>query len=1285
MKNLFLFLLTLSFGLQLNAQQKKFNLNWNDEKNISTQEGELFLVPGFSEKHFEYLPQKEQISFSAQWEENGNIADSKLTNISYEPISKEYLQNINTKSIPSSPQYELTASRGKNKNYFIIRLNPLVKDGGTYKKITSFSLNYTTTFNTTNNYSPNNTPQETNSIFAFGSFYKFQVDQTGVYKISKSFLSSLGMDVNNIDPRKIKIYGHGGAMLPLKNSDNHYYDPPQVPIKVIGETDGSFDSQDYILFYAIGTQGNWDSDSKTNLNLYDDASYYYITADGDNGNRIGEYQEPSGNATMTINTFEDRDFYEVDEVNIGKVGRMWYGDQFDVRNERSYDFNFPNIVSGSDIQIEVHAAAVSETNTSLKVEANGTDIGTLNFGTINSDIFAREASLSTDFSASSDDTGIKLTYNNNGNPSGIGYLNYINITALRHLTGTGKQFEFSNKEANTNSGIGEYQIDNASGITEVWNITNPYQISSIPNEELSSNIHFKAELGEEQKYLAVSEADIYTPIKPRESKVQNTNLKGTIFKGQDGGFEDVDYLIVAPESFLPQAKRIADLRKTKDGLNTKIVTDKDIYKEFSSGKQDIGAIRNFIKYIYDNAQDPSHRIRYVLLFGNASIDYKNRLQGNNNIIPVYASLYSLSLSHSSASSDDFYGMMDPEEGKMASSDKLDIAVGRIPADDPQMAKTMVDKLLNYESQESFGDWHNSIVLISDDADPAGSGSGPGDFNLQVSLDNLADDISENRPFINVKKIHSDSYEQVYTSGGQRYPEVNKAINDNISVGAVLINYFGHGGEDGLASEFIVTREDIKGWRNEDRYNVFVTVTCEFTRFDNPLRVSPGELALQNNQGGSAALVTTTRTIPVTTGQQFNTQLAPYLFNYEEQNLSIAEAVRLAKNNLSASSRRVVFYFGDPAMKLALPKPEIKLTKINDKPITQPQDTLKALSKVKISGEVVAENGGLLSNYSGSLTATVFDKEIERSTLGNDDNRDQNGELRIMDFKTLGNIAFRGKAKVTNGKFEFEFVVPKDIQMPVDKGRISFYSLQNGALKENKGYNNDILIGDINENAPEDNTGPEIELYMNDENFVAGGMTNSSPLVLAKLADENGINTTSGIGHDIIAYIDGDETNPIILNDYYLAEENDYTQGKVNYNLHDLEKGPHTLTFKAWDVYNNSSTAELPFVVTGNDELKIEKVLNYPNPFHDYTEFWFNHNRPYEPLEVQVQVFTVSGKLVWSRSEIVNTEGFLSREITWDGKDDFGSAIGKGVYVYRLSVKSTLTNQKAEKYEKLVIL
>ena len=428
------------------------------------------------------------------------------------------------------------------------------------------------------------------------------------------------------------------------------------------------------------------------------------------------------------------------------------------------------------------------------------------------------------------------------------------------------------------------------------------------------------------------------------------------------------------------------------------------------------------------------------------------------------------------------------------------------------------------------------------------------------------------------------------------------------------------------------------------------------------------------------MITTVRSIGQYQAEIFNDKIAEYLFAYGSNDYtSIAEALRLAKNEGPNSATNVVFYLGDPALMLAIPKPKIVLTEVNDKPITETIDDFKSLGYIKLAGEVLDENNSLLINYNGTLTASIFDKNILRTTLNN------NGYSPPIEFDTLGEKIFKGNVSVINGKFEFSFVVPKDIRINVGNGKVSFYSKDSESKINFEGYNRDIKIGGINSAAPSDNTPPTVKLYMNNETFVNGGITNNSPFLLALLEDENGINTAGGIGHDIVGILDGDENNPFIMNDYYETELNNYKKGKLSFPFKDLTIGLHTLTFKAWDVYNNPVTSEIQFVVSGNDSITLKNVLNYPNPFVNYTEFWFNHNKPNEPLDVQVQVMTITGKIVWTKNQTVVSDGFLSRDITWDGKDNFGDRIGKGVYVYKLTVKSTLSNKKAEKIEKLVIL
>ncbi|WP_299115494.1 type IX secretion system sortase PorU [uncultured Winogradskyella sp.] len=1283
MKNCYIFL-CLFFSLFIFGQQKQFSIQWNGVKTLETEYGKI-QVPSFDAKHFSYDDEK-GLTFFSQWDSNGSLLDNNsvvLSNVSYETISEADLKNLSIQLIPNAPRYQLynTNARGKRSHYF--EISPIIKDRGVYKKIVAFTINYNTLAGRNNSTMMN---QITNSVLNTGDWYRFYIEESGVFRLTKSFLNSLGVNTNSVNPRQIKIYGNGGRMLPYLNAENYPFDVVENAIKFVGEEDGSFDSNDYILFYGEGPT-TYSEESNTNLNLYTDKTYYYVNVSAGNGKRIQSMPNINAAADIQINTFQDYQFYEVDEHNLAKLGRRWFGDEFDIENQRVYQFQFPNLITNEPVNFEIAAGSVSETaGSTMAITVNGNFVSSLLFPPISpGSVLASASAYDDNLNISSDEITITLDYNNNGNPSAKAYLDYINIEATRNLAYAGEQMVFKNRAVITTPGIVEYTLSNAVSVDEVWDITDRFNVTNFLNSDNQNSLSFKAQSGEERTYIAFSDSGALQPKKDSQSRVANQNLKGTIFNNTQGVFEDIDYIILSPSQLISQAERLAQINRDQYNLKVKVVNLQTIYNEFSTGSQDIAALRNFIKYVYDNASTPSRRLKYLCLFGEGSYDYKDRLRNNTNLVPSWYTNNSFSLTNSFVS-DDFYAMLDEDEGTMAISDRMDVAVGRILAEDIQRAKEMVDKIQAYYQPEAYGSWRNNVILISDDVDIQW------ERILQETTDGLGTALENEKPFLNVTKIHSDAFEQESSVAGNRYPKVNKAVKDAIEVGALVVNYFGHGGENGLAKERIFDKFDSQEVNNVCKFNLFVTVTCEYTKFDDPDRDTAGEFTFWNKNGGAISLITTTRQIFVTTGVSFNETLDNYIFAFGSNDYpTIGEALRLTKvdNTIGGSSqKRLVFLIGDPAMKLAFARPNIVLTRVNDVEITQPIDTLKALSYTKLAGEVTDVNGNLVSNYNGTLTATVFDKKIQRQTLANDGVTDSNGQI-ILDYTTLGEIIFKGQASITNGQFEFDFVVPRDIGIPVGNGKVSFYAQTSNPLSDQAGANFDIKVGGINDSAPEDNIGPVINLFMNDESFVSGGITNESPSLLAKLQDDNGINTASGIGHDITAIIDGDETNPIVLNDYYQANLDDYTNGAVSYPFRDLEPGLHTLTLKAWDVYNNSSTAEIQFTVFDKDEkLVVKNVLNYPNPFVNYTEFWFNHNSV-EPLDVSVQIFTISGKLV--RTLNGQTTGgsksvsSLSKDIVWDGRDDFGDKIGKGVYVYKLKVKSNRLNKQVEKIQKLVIL
>ena len=1111
--------------------------------------------------------------------------------------------------------------------------------------------------------------QVTNSVLSTGDWYKFAVDTTGVFKIDRSLLQQMGISTSGLNPKKIQIYGNGGQLLPDANSAFRYDDLQENAIFVAGENDGIFDANDYILFYAKGPH-DWDVNPSNNVvthnqNIYSDKSYYFITVSDADGKRIPQKTPITTNAISQLTTFDDFTFYEKEERSILAAGTQWFfDDNFNIENTQTFTIPFPNAVNNQEINVKVRGVSTSGISSTMDVNVNGADAFTINYPAVNAASLTKAFALERNarINNTSESIQVAITYNNNGNPSANAFLDYIEVVGKKELQFSDFQFSFrSFAQANANGTV-EYQIANGSTAFQVWDVTDYINPQNITNESAANSFAFKDTGGVLKEYIILHADDFYSPEVIGNSKIANQNLHA---------LKDVNYMVITNAELAGQAQRLADYHQTNSNLTTKVVVLDEIYNEFSSGSKDITGIRDFIKHVYNTNSSETTKLKYVCFFGDSSYDYKDRIIGNNNIVPVKLSNTSFNLANSWVT-DDFFVMLDDNEGTMSSNHTVDVVSSRIPVSTIAEASIVVDKILSYYSKEAIGDWRNTITLLADDIDVTG------EQVIEEGVESIADEITSNKPIFNINKIYVDAFVQENSSGGERYPEVNRAITNAIEKGTLVFDYFGHGGEDGFASERIFDVPQIQGLNNPNTLPLLITVTCDFSRFDNPNRITAGELTFKSQTGGAASMITTTREVFISTGQRFNEQLIRILLSFNNEDFTIAEALATAKNNFSSTQKFFIYYFGDPAMKLAIPKPNVRITKMNDVDVTQSLDTIKALSKIKFEGIVTDEANTILNDFNGTLSTTIFDKSIDKTTLDND------GFGVKMIFDTQDSKIFRGKSTVTNGAFSFDFVVPKDIKIAYGNAKLSFYA-ENGAI-DKAGANFDVVVGGINANAPDDTIGPEIRLFMNDESFIDGGNTNTSPNLIAVLSDLSGINTSiTAVDHDIVGILDGDTTNPIILNDFYQTELDDFTKGKVNYTLRDLAVGPHTLKIKAWDTYNNSSETTLNFVVVSDAILNLENVLNYPNPFVNYTEFWFNHNKPNEPLEVQVQVFTVAGKLVKTINRNVQTTGNLSRNITWNGLDDFGNKIGKGVYVYKLTVIATASNLVSEKYEKLVIL
>lgn len=1263
----YIILLFLSFNWHLLAQEevfnKKFNLEWTVEDEFIfgyNDSWKLPIIKGQSIDHGRMLP-----TYAAKWKvaPHTDIDNYKIFNVQYETVKSANLLDINKENIPEEIESSLVILSTRNNFHAYLNMIPVIKEGNLYKKITSFEVAYTL-----KNQERSNQSYKSNSVLATGTWYKFSVDTTGVYKLNRDFLNNLGLNTGSINPKNISIYGNGGHLLPYKIGDFRYDDLQENAIYVSGEEDGSFDSNDYILFYALGPD-SWKHENTLESvehvrNIYTDKAYYFVHVKNQAGLRITNL--PSGAiGNIALTNYDDFELHEIDQYNIIHSGQKWVGEKFSTTNTKEVNMEFENLDVNYPLKVKTVAIAASVETSNMDVKLNGQDIYTLSFGVTSSESRARESMASTDLNISNELLNFELTYNNNGNPSAYAHLDYIEVIGKKKLIFADKQFTFRNFTTLESDGTINFSIENGQTAFALWDVTNPLQPISIENGATDNSFKFSTTGGSLKEFVIINENDFYTPGLLDVSLVENQDLHA---------LTDVDYLIVTKEFLMDQAEEIADFHRTKNNLNVAVVPLYQIYNEYGSGAPDITAIRDFIRNLYFNS---NNHLKYVLMYGDTSYDFKNINETEDeNIVPAFQSKNSYNISQSFVT-DDYYAVIsDTDEGDLDnnSAQSQDIAIGRLAVRSIQEATQVNQKLFQYYNTETFGDWRNLISMIADDPKPNSI-----DYLLQFWEEALADEVKENKPVINVKKIYADAYTQIISSGGAEYPDATDAILNAVEKGVLIMNYYGHGGEDGLAEEKLLTVAQVDAWRNFEKLPLIMIVSCEFARFDNPSRPNTaGEVVIRNPFGAGVALIATARAIGFSTGNNLNSYTMEELLAFTGETKSIAESLRIAKNRSSSKQRYFVFSFSDPAMQLALPKPDIKLTHMNGIAIEEDLDTIKALSHVYFDGIITGENGIKDSDFNGTLTVTIYDKPIDKQTLVND------GSGEPMIFDTQESKIFRGDASVTNGDFSFDFIAPKDIRIAYGKGKLSFYAHNNEIDKG--GYNSAITIGGIDENAPEDNTGPIIQLFMNDKSFINGGSTNQSPFLLAFLEDESGINTSlSSVDHDITATLDGDTQNIEILNDYYTTEEDDFTKGYLKFKYRELEVGHHTIKVKAYDTYNNPSEASIDFIVLDDSELVLEHVLNYPNPFVNHTQFWFSHNKPNEPLEVQIQIFTVSGKLVKTINHEVNTSGSLSNEITWNGLDDFGQKIGKGVYVYKLSVNAPLSGIKAEKFEKLVIL
>ncbi|HTN20936.1 MAG TPA: type IX secretion system sortase PorU [Pelobium sp.] len=1254
------------------SQTALYRLNWPSDSvflDVTATKSTTDFFPRFRPEIFGDLP---SVYLKIPVNAPNNVVKILLDETSNAIIGKN---NAATNKITSDLQLNYYKSVQSKQVYLLVSFLPIYKDAnGNLKKVNSFKLQINPVKLASATAMPAKVYQD-NSVLASGNWYKIAVKDEGVYKVDYSYLKKLDIDVDQINPRNIRLYGNGGFMLPQQDNAPRIDDLKENAIEVVGETDGKFDTGDYLIFYNPGNT-KWTLNAQQifehQQNVYADSSYYFISVDKGAGKRITQAPNEIQTPNYISNSFDDFQLYEQDlysliTANI-KSGREWYGDDFEFNSSRDFDFDVAGLRSTAPVFVKTKMAIRANASSNAKVTLNNQNLYNLtanglplNFETDYAEPAQQLGSIS---GISANNLKVNISYNKISSTSNA-WLDFIEVNCKREYTAFKGYLRFRDKSSIANGNIAQFNLGNVSANVKVWDVSDFTESQAQKLNTVNGISNFITGTSTLKEFVAFEPSALKLP--DIIGKIPNQDLHG---------LSEADFLIVTAPQFLSEANRLAEFRKSTQGLSYHVVTTDQVYNEFSSGKRDASAIRDFVKMFYDRAgANPTLMPKYLLLFGKGSFDNRMLKFKENNFVVTYQSRNSLSPT-ASYTSDDYFGLLDDNEGEFpedysTNPGLLDIAIGRIPAKTLEEAKNVVDKLINYDGSVSFGDWRNQVTIVADDED--------NNLHLNQAEAN-ATLITQNNKNFNIDKIYFDAFQQESAAGGTTYPKAKEAINQKINAGTLLINYTGHGGESGWAQERVLTLTDINSWQNKDNLAIIFTATCSFSRWDDPETVSGGELSLLRKDGGVPSIFSTTRIVFSSYNFDLNQSFLKALFNPANQNkrITFGQVFKEAKNDnvggLNINSRNFTL-LGDPTALFPIP--------VNGVSTTSLPDTLKAGEKVMIKGFVNGANGQMLNQFNGVIYPTVYDKPTAISTLGQD--MGLNGSY-AQNFNIQKNIIYKGKATVNNGVFSFDFIVPRDINLKVGTGKISYYA--NNQNLDAKGFNTDVKIGSIATDELNDKTGPLINVYLNDENFVSGGITNTNPVLVVNLNDESGINTTGiGIGHDIVATLSSANMNDksIILNQYYQSNLDSYQAGKVNYPLEKLAPGLYTLKVKAWDVFNNSAEQVINFEVKETEKLTLSHVLNYPNPFNNRTSFQFEHNYPNEDLEVQINIKTVTGRLIKTINQSIYTTGNRVNNIFWDAKDDFGEKVARGIYVYELKVRSTSNGFVAKKTEKLLIL
>jgi hypothetical protein len=1111
-----------------------------------------------------------------------------------------------------------------------------------------------------------------NSVLSTGKWIQLKVSENAIYKLTYDAIKKMGFN----DPSKIKIYGYGGWILEENFTKPYIDDLPEIAVWINKGNDNVFNSGDYLLFYGRGTV-KWTYNSSNDFfehenNPYSTYGSYFIT-ENEQGPKEMTVQTSYSNTASEVTTFDDYQLHEKELKAIINSGRELFGESFSGNPTQTFTFSIPGITNDPGKVCLSFAGGPQEKKTvSLSIE--GKQLLSLNIMVPGAYKRADHVTgVKPWLGDKSENTQVVIDYNS----IGISYLDYISLNMKRNLRFYNNACTFFRDKASRNSAL-KYTIDNASSDCLVFDVTDIQDVRLVQTSLNGSKLSFGANTkGIVSEYAMVDISKSF-PVPEILKEIKNQNLHA---------LPQTDLAIIVPEGSVSFAETLAEKHRSLQGMHVTVVQAEQIYNEFSSGVPDATAYRRFMKMFYDRAKNENEKPKYLLLYGDGFFDNRH-LTVSKIDAQYYLLTYQVQKStdeNYSYGTDDYFGFLDDNEGLSLESDKLDIGIGRFPVSSYEQAENALNKVIAYMDNTNYGRWKNTVIFTADDTDDDDKS-----FRHVSQADELAMYVENNHHEYNIRKSYMDAFQPQDVNGKKTYPDAKGKLLTTLKEGCFLMNYTGHGNTKAISGEDMLNITDIYNMKFEC-LPLWITATCDFGWFDG-IETSAGERVFLNKHSAGIALFTTTRVVTSEGNFRLNKRLIQNIFTTKKdgKHLCLGDIIRQSKIEVGNETNKLNYVLlGDPALRLNYPESKVQLERINGKMIDEGETVnFPALEKMTLEGQIIDETGTPVNEFNGNLYTAIYDTKQSIESVTTRVRRTSKGEDTIVHFNYTDypNIVYLGNDKVENGRFSFSFYVPQDISYTKeDLGKIIFYASDESRHIDSSGFFQNCTFYGTSDDFKDTDKQPEIiTMFLNTKSFEDGSNVNETPFFYAEVFDEMGINITgSSLNHDITIRIDSSPPQRLyVLNDYYQPENEQ--KGHIGFSIPALPEGKHKLVFKVWNILNNSTTASLWFNVVKGLNPEIYNLSAFPNPAKEKTVFQLEYDRPEIPVEVEIRIYDLTGRLIWSHSETGASSYSKSYPVEWNLTNNAGGRVNSGVYIYQAFVK-TAKGKETTKSKKIIVL